>query len=720
MLIPLIKSTEPPKQDKEKAPVSKSSTGASPIKVDLGQTKPKRKAATKSSSKKEKIVVDNTAELRETINRIFADEDAILITTQEELLDFLRQQEVFGLDTETTGLYFYKDRIAGFSIATATRSAYIPLQHIRGQNYQDDIDTMCDILLERSYYGFNWQFDLHFLEKFNPRLANLKLQGEGSIALRCCDISLPHRLKPAYKAVIDPTYEDYSFTKLFKGRVFTEFDPKDVYKYAAVDARKHYVLTEYFENKLKEVPDMYYRYRSIELRVLKPVYQTEKYGFRLDVDLAQELYNELEEKRKPLLEQTQAMTNNPDFNPSSPQQVKAEFAKLGVRLTKTDEDALEKVNHPLAKAILDYRGVVKLQGTYTTNLLDYTDEENGCRIVHTAFNSIGADTGRMSSHDPNLQNIPRDNRYRALFIARPNHKLISVDYSQQEVRILAALAEDDMMIDAFKSGKDFYAMMASIVFNLPYEQCGKHGVNGAKRNQMKSVVLGLNYSMGIQSLAADLGTTEAEAKQIVDAFYAVCPKVHAFQDKCLQFARTHGYNETYFKHRRYYKGLGYKALGLPRFEIFGPGLKERNISPEEVMEKLYSFKNSRARLKEFINELKEPAKKKETKNLAIYVNDREIIGYQEERQCTNSVIQGTGAEMTKLAAIVAQDDEELARLGAHIVNYIHDEIMIEAPDETAEAAGARLAFIMNDVCADMLNGLAGGCDAELMTKWQKS
>ena len=102
MLIPLIKSTEPPKQDKEKAPVSKSSTGASPIKVDLGQTKPKRKAATKSSSKKEKIVVDNTAELRETINRIFADEDAILITTQEELLDFLRQQEVFGLDTETS------------------------------------------------------------------------------------------------------------------------------------------------------------------------------------------------------------------------------------------------------------------------------------------------------------------------------------------------------------------------------------------------------------------------------------------------------------------------------------------------------------------------------------------------------------------------------------------------------------------------------------------
>ena len=170
MLIPLMK--QQPKADAQ-SPDQK----ASPIKVNLTQTKPKRKAST--GAKKEKVIVDNTAELRSTIDRIFADEDAILITTQEALIEFLRQQEIFGLDTETTGLKFYKDKIAGFSIGTATRSAYIPLQHSVGQNYQDDIDTMCEILLERKYYGFNAKFDWHFLEVFRPQLRNLELAGEG-------------------------------------------------------------------------------------------------------------------------------------------------------------------------------------------------------------------------------------------------------------------------------------------------------------------------------------------------------------------------------------------------------------------------------------------------------------------------------------------------------------------------------------------------------------
>ncbi|MCM1322828.1 MAG: DNA polymerase [Acetobacter sp.] len=729
------------KQEQQPAVSGDKQAGAAPIKADLSQVKPKRKASSKS--KQEKVIVDTTAELRSTIDRIFADEDAILITTQAELIEFLRQQEVFGLDTETTGLKFYKDKIAGFSLGTATRSAYIPLQHTVGQNYQDDIEIMCEILLERKYYGFNAKFDWHFLEAFRPQLRNLELAGEGSIALRCYDINIPHQLKPAYKAVIDPNYEEYSFTKLFGGRPFNEFDPKDVYKYAAVDARKHYVITEYFENKLRELPEIYERYRRIELRVLKPVYETEKYGFCLDSALVQKLYDELEEKKVPALARIQELAGNPTFNPSSPKQVKEVFAKFGYNLSSTNEEALEKIPHPLAKAILEYRGIVKLQGTYTTNLFDFTSMEGENRIIHPDFNTIGADTSRMSSKDPNLQNIPRDNKYRNMLIARPGHKLVSVDFSQQEVRIIAAMAGDEVMLDAFRSGKDFYAMMASIVFNLPYEECGKHGVNGAKRNQMKSVVLGLNYSMGVKSLAADLTAdaiqtlskklgrqltaqeeascliTESAAQAIVDAFYRVCPKIHTFQKYCLDFAKSHGYNETFFKHRRYYKGLGYQALGLPRFDIFGPGLKNAGITAEEVMQKLYDFKNNRSRLKEFIAELEKPGKKKETKHLAIYVRDRESTAFAEERQCTNSVVQGTGAEMTKLAAIVVQDDKEMKRLGAHIVNYIHDEIMIEAPDETAQAAGDRLAFIMNDVCNDML-GVAGGAEPEIMVCWTKS
>lgn len=744
MLVPLVRKTEQPQ-----SVATNVAAGATlgPIKADLVQSKPKRKASSKSA-KAEKIVVDSIAELRETINRIFKDEDAVLITTQEELLDFLRQQEIFGLDTETTGLYWYKDKIAGFSLGTAIRSAYIPLQHTVGENYKDDIDTMCEILLERSYYGFNAQFDWHFLESFRPQLRNLHLEAEGSIALRCYDIALPHKLKEVYKAVIDPSYEEYSFSKLFKGKPFTEFDPKDVYKYAAVDARKHYVVTQYFIDKLKETPDIYYRYKSIEMRVLKPVYEAEKVGFRLDSDLVQKLYDELEEQKGPALAKIRQMVGDETFNPSSPVQVKKAFEALGIFLPKTDEDHLSKIKHPLAKAILGYRGLVKLQGTYTTNLFDYTEESEGYKVIHASFNTAGADTLRMSSQNPNMQNIPRDNRYRNMLIARPGQKLISVDYSQQEVRIIAALAHDEVMLDAFNSGKDFYALMASIVFNLPYEQCGKHGVNGDKRNQMKSVVLGLNYSMGVGSLASDLTddaqhrlakslgksyeelteeelrsviVTEQQASQIVEAFYKVCPKVRAFQKECLEFAKSHGYNETVFKHRRYYKGLGYKALGKSRFEVFGPGLRNAGITEEDVVAKLYELKNSRSRLREFIEELRAPEKKKETKPLAIYVNDREVVAFQEERQTTNSVVQGSGAEMTKLAAIVVQDDEELKSLGAHIVNFIHDEILIEAPEQNSKRAGERLAEIMNDVCLDMLGGVVSGgaVPSDGMDRWEK-
>ena len=725
MLIPLINKEETktvfnPTNETRTSSEHESTKPILPVTANLQQTKPARKASTTKTAKAGKPVVDVIAELRSTIDRIFANEDCELITTQEQLINFLRTQEVFGLDTETTGLRFYADKIVGFSLGTATRSAYIPLQHTKGQNYQDDIDTMCEILLEREYYGFNAQFDWHFLEHFRPQLRNLKLKGEGSIALRCYNISLPHELKPIYKLVIDPTYEDYSFSKLFGKVNFIDCDPKDVYKYAAVDARKHYVITEYFENKLKtEMPEVFYRYQRIELRVLKPIYETEEYGFRLDEPYVQGLYDELEAQKAPLLEKIKELAENPDFNPSSPKQVKETFANFGITLSSTDEDALVKIKHPLAQAILDYRGIIKLQGTYTTNLFEYSDIRDGCRILHTSFNSMGAETGRMSSRNPNMQNMPRDNKLRSMLIARPGRKLVSVDFSQQEVRILAALADDQTMIDAFMSGKDFYALMASIVFNLPYEQCGKHGVNGAKRNQMKSVVLGLNYSMGIKSLAEDLGTTEEEAKTIVDSFYKACPKVHAFQDACLQFAKTHGYNETMFKHRRYYKGLGYAAQGLPRFEIFGPGLQNGNVTEEEVMQKLYDFKNNRTALKDFIKELEAPAKRKETKHLAIYVRDREMTAFSEERQATNSVIQGTGAEMTKLAAIVVQDDQELKALDAHIVNFIHDEIMIEAPEENAQRAGDRLAEIMNDVCADMLNGLPGGAEPDIMYRWEK-
>lgn len=691
-----------------------------PIKVSLSVAKkPKGNLGMTLGTSSTSSGIDNTLEMVETINRIFKDEDCELITTQEGLLNFLRQQEVFGLDTETTGLLWYKDKLVGYSLGTATRSCYIPLTHKKGTNYQDDIDIMVEILLERYYYGFNAKFDWHFLEEFHPKLRGLRCVGEGSLALRCYDITLPHSLKEIYKEEVDPEYEDYSFSKLFKGRTFDEFDPQDVYKYAAVDARKHFVVTERFENKLKEErPEGYSRYRSIELRNMWTTYNSESYGMCVSREQIDLNYDTQDKIAKAALEEAIRISGKADFNPGSPKQVKEIFKDVGIILKKTDEEALIKIDHPLAAAILEYRGAIKLQGTYTKNLYDFCREDkDGNCILHTNFNCMGAETSRMSSDRPNCQNLPRLNDYRAMFVARPGHTLISVDYSQQEVRILAFLAKDQIMLDAFRSGKDFYAIMASIVFNMNYEDCTKKGVNKAKRNQMKSVVLGLNYDMSIYSLAEDLGVSVSEAQSVVDRFYAVCEKVKGFQQWTKEFAKSNGYVETVFKHRRYFRGLGYKARGLNRFIIFGPGLKALGITEEEVLDRLNEVKRSRTDLRALISEMANPGNG--DKNLAIYISDREGIAWQEERQCTNTIVQGTGAEMTKLASIVADNDEELRSYGGRIVNFVHDEIIIEAPDATAKEAGERLAAIMNDVSEDMLDGLSGGCECQFMKVWVK-
>jgi DNA polymerase I len=717
MLIPLL-----PQEDEELSNSTNQEKTEGPIVVPLSDSvKPKDRVVKEKKAKKAVVgAAEKTLELVETINRIFKDEDCELITTQEQLLNFLRQQEVFGLDTETTGLLWYKDKIVGYSLGTATKSCYIPLTHKVGQNYQDDIDIMVEILNERSYYGFNAKFDWHFLESFHPGLRTLECKGEGSLALRCWDIKLPHSLKEVYKEAIDPSYEDYSFSKLFGGRAFDEFNPLDVYKYAAVDARKHYVVTEYFENKMRtERPEAFRRYQRIELRNMWATYNTEHYGICISREQIEKNWETQQKIAEESLASVKQISGSEDFNPGSPQQVKKAFEDLGFRLTTTNEPALVKIDHPLAKAILDYRGAIKLQGTYTRNLYEFCREEEGNLILHTNYNCMGADTGRMSSDRPNLQNLPRLNDYRAMFIARPGHTLVSVDYSQQEVRILAALARDETMINAFNSGKDFYAIMASIVFKLPYEQCTKKGVNGKKRNQMKSVVLGLNYDMSTYSLAEELGVSVPEANKMVDDFYSVCSKVKAYQKWTKDFAKANGYVETIFKHRRYFEGLGYKARNLNRFKIYGPGLKTLNITEEEILERLNSLKNNKYELKNFIEEMAAPADKASTKNQAIYISDRESVAWMEERQTTNTIIQGSGAEMTKLAAIVADNDSELKEYGAHIVNYVHDEIIIEVPDATAKQAGRRLCTIMNDVSEDMLDGLSGGCDSQFMKAWIK-
>lgn len=674
-----------------------------PKDVVTRQTKTRVAEERKAPSKRASKVVETDQELSLRIFELFSRYEHKLITTERELIDFLSISNEFGLDTETSGLSFYNDTIAGFSVGTEHISAYIPLNHAVGQNYTGSRSNLFNILSRVKLYGFNWKFDKHFMTKVDSRFGDLLPEGDGYLMARLLDNRLDAGLKPLYKRFIDPTVEDYSFSSLFK-RSFTTYDPVLVYPYAAVDAQKHIILAKYLDNELRKTPQVYRLYRNLELPITEVIGRMERHGIQLDVDRIQSLNAELTEEAVAYLAQIKEITN-PDFNPGSPKQVGDMMVELGLleRDSKgkvsTGVEVLETIAplHPLPKLILDYRGVQKLGSTYTLGLLDYADEDG---VAHPVFNQVGTDSGRMSSTRFNAQNIPKDNRFRNLFIPKQGNRLISVDYSQQEVRILASLAGDEAMMEAFRSGKDFYAVMASLAFNLPYDSCTKKGEHAEYRGHMKSVVLGLNYDMGMKSLAQNLGKSIQEATEIYQRFQQTCPKVDDFKKKCRELAFSRGYAETILKRRRYFEGIGYKALGLPRFES----------SDENVLTMLNKISHDRFAVKRLI----EDAKKE-----GIYVKDREALAFMEERQCTNSVIQGSAADETKLAMVAFDKDKRARELDAHIVLQIHDEIIIECPAENAQEAGDLLAGIMNGVSQELL-GIDGGAVPDVMSRWEKS
>lgn len=648
-------------------------------------------------TKKEELTDE---ELSLKIFSLFSKYKHRLITKEYELEEFLKRSDRMGLDTETSGLSFYKDKIAGFSLGTDKESSYIPLFHEVGINYEGDIKRIYDMI--KDYHikldGFNWKFDKHFMTwNVDSRFANIDANADGYLLARVLNNNLDAGLKPLYKHFIDPDVEDYSFSSLFS-RPFTTYDPTLVYPYAAVDAQKHTVLARFLEEKLKEeYPAQYRLYRNLELPLTEVVGRMERYGVQMDKAHIYELSEQMARETSEYLKEIQDISGNAEFNPGSPKQVKEAFEKFGITLQSTNEKVLQQIDHPLASKILEYRGVTKLGSTYTTGLLEFAEESG---VAHPSFNQLGTDTGRFSSTRFNAQNIPKDNRFRNIFIPREGNKLVSVDYSQQEVRILASLAEDEAMISAFKSGRDFYAVMASIAFDLPYDSCTKKGEHAELRGHMKSIVLGLNYDMGIPSLAKNLGKSQEEAAEIYAKFQKVCPSIDAFKKKCREFSYSHGYAETVLKRRRYFDGVGYKVLELPRFESSDPA----------VLETL----NKIAKDRWAVRRLLEDAKKE-----GIYVKDREQIAFAEDRQCANSVIQGSAADMTKLAMLSFDRDEEARRLQARIVLQIHDEIIIECPAQYAQEAGDRLAFIMNGVGAELMNGLPAGGVPQIMDKWEK-
>jgi DNA polymerase I len=286
--------------------------------------------------------------------------------------------------------------------------------------------------------------------------------------------------------------------------------------------------------------------------------------------------------------------------------------------------------HALPRTIVDWRTLAKLKSTYTDNLIAAIDRTTG--RVHTAYNMVGAATGRLSSSDPNLQNIPvrteEGRRIRRAFIAEPGHVLISADYSQIELRLLAHVGGIDQLKRAFKEGLDIHAMTASEMFGVPVE-----GMDPMVRRQAKAINFGIIYGISAFGLARQLSIPQGEAKTYIATYFDRFPGIRAYMDSMKAFARSHGYVETIFGRRCWLPGIAAKSQAEQAFA---------------------------------------------------------------ERQAINAPLQGAAADIIKRAMIRLPKALARAGLAARMLLQVHDELVFEAPADQAGETCALVARVMEE------------------------
>jgi DNA polymerase I-like protein with 3'-5' exonuclease and polymerase domains len=701
------------------------------VTTDLGVT-----AAPKAvKTPKAKAIPDDSIEVAQRIKQLFAkyEKRYQLVTTEEELIEYMVARPELGFDTETNGkdsVWF--DNLVGFSIGNDKDCIYVPLFHEKGQNYTGDLDRLKEILTGggRKYWGMNTKFDRSQMKiwagkkyEFLRDPAEVEARGHkyatsaaGFDIPMCWDAEIGARLldnrdlaalKPQYIKYIDPDEEFYDYKSLFKQK-FSKYDPAVVGIYGGVDAIKHYILGKYQEKKMREhFPRIYKLMKNVELPLIEVVMDMEMKGIAIDREYYAQFTAALRSEVDAKLAEIQR--DFPGFNPNSPKQVgEVLFDRLRLpdvsKKRQTGEEFLAKMHHPIPKLILEIRKLTKSISTYTEAIPGFAiDDENGIPIVHTTYHTIGADTGRFSSSGPNLQNQPKDNRFRRGFVARPGHKLVSCDFSQQEQAILAGGSQDPRMLEGANSGRDYYALMASIIWDLPYEECTKKGKHKHLRNRCKSIVLGVTYGMGSKSLAESLNNdssdhvyTVEECDRILEKFYAGFPYVKKFQEDCAEFGTKYGYMETVLGRRRYFKYLGGPAFDCPDH-------------PEvaDTLNKLKYYNQIRACLDEARAE-------------GIEVYDNRWNQTDELRQTCNQYCQGSAADQTKVCMIALfRDPVFREKYHGQILLQVHDELIAEFPEELAVEGGKYMADVMSEVGSEVGRAKIW-CEPEVMEFWQKS
>ncbi len=483
----------------------------------------------------------------------------------DKLFQRLSTEKRFAFDTETTSLDYRIAQIVGFSVAFDAKDAYyVPLAHdyegAPEQLNRETILAQIKPILENpeiQKIGHHLKYDAHVLENhgihlqgwyFDTMLASYVLN---SVATRhgMDDVS---RL---YLSHLTTTYEQVA-GKGVKQKTFNQIEIEIAAHYAAEDAHVTYRLYEVLDEKLRKHPELLNLLHNIEMPVARVLTIMEENGIELDLSFLDQLGVDFANTIQDLENQIIEIAGE-SFNVSSPKQVgEVLFDKLGLKGGKktstgqysTSESVLEKIDHPITSLILEYRGLSKLKSTYTDGLLKQANDES--HRVHTSYHQALTATGRLSSTDPNLQNIPvRETigrQIRKAFVAPKGRILLAADYSQIELRLMAHFSQDAALVDAFNNGQDVHRRTASEVLGIALED-----VTNDQRRQAKAVNFGLLYGMSEFGLIRQLGFTRQESQDYIKQYFHRYPGIYEYMQRTRQVALEQGFVETILGRRLY-------------------------------------------------------------------------------------------------------------------------------------------------------------------------
>jgi len=557
--------------------------------------------------------------------------------------------ELVAIDTQTTTLDPLSARLVGVSLSVETgRAAYLPLAHrYAGAPEQLPLDATLAHLktwLEdesKPKVAQNAKYDMHVFA--NHGLAMRGIRHDTSLESYVLESHKPHdmaSLALRHLGLKTMAHEEIAG----KGSTQIGFDQVSIElatKYSGEEADLTLQLHRKLYPDIERDEQLGRIYGQIEMPVMRVLFEMERHGVLLDIALLETQSRELGMRMLEIERDAQNQAGQP-FNLSSPKQIQEIlFDKHKLPVLKktpggqpsTDEDVLQELalNYPLPRLILDYRSLAKLKSTYTDKLPRMVNPRTG--RVHTNYAQAVAVTGRLSSNEPNLQNIPirtlEGRRIREAFVAPPGHRIVSADYSQIELRIMAHLSRDANLLAAFSSGEDVHRRTASEIFSL-----APAAVNSEQRRYAKVINFGLIYGMSAFGLASQLGVERAAAQQYMERYFARYPGVAQYMQRTREFARAKGYVETVLGRR-----------------LFMPDINASNGQRRQAA----------------------------------------------ERAAINAPMQGTAADLIKLAMIAVQGWLEKHRLSAALVMQVHDELVLEVPVTELEPVTRELPRLMSGV-----------------------